>query len=147
MARALLSSIAIISLDDAVVSLKSVLYIRSICTDKCSCVPLKKLLLATKWLVLPSGPIRVQPSNVRAAQDCLRRPRRYSKTQCASGTSLAIKKDTSLSSFVKENRFRYGQSRISSVHGMHFFELEDCLQSKHNQGGCSHSTSRLSQLD
>ena len=122
MARALLSSIDIISLDDVVVSVKSSLYIRSICPDKGSCPPLRKLILATQWLVLTSGPMRVQPSNVRAAQGCLRRPRRSSKTQCASGTSLPINIDTSLSSLGKEIPFRCGQSRISSVHGMLFFE-------------------------
>ena len=131
MARALLSSIDIISLDDAVVSVKSALYIHSICPDKGSCPPLRKFILATQWLVLPSGPMRVQPSNVRAAQGCLRRPRRSSKTQCASGTSL--------SDVANHEYLRYMECFSS--------KLEDSLQYRHDQGVYSHSTSRLSQLD
>ena len=138
MARALLSSIDIISLDDTVVSLKSALYMRSICTDKGSCPPLRKLTLATRWLVPLSGPMRVQPSNVRAAQGCLRRPRRSSKTQCASGTSLPIKMDTSLSSLGKEIPWRWGQSRISSVHGILLFETGR-LFTVHTRSRCMYS--------
>lgn len=125
MVRALLSSIDLISLDDVVVSVKSAMYICSICTETGSCPSIRKLILAFWLQVLPIIPIRDKASKV-PAQCCLRQPRRFSKTLFASGKSLPIKMDTSLSSFGLVVPFRCGHSRLSSVRWM-LQKLEDCL--------------------